>query len=69
MSKQSIKLSSLTLVSSISKKEVIFGGPNYKQNWTTLTLFWGTCTLFNTNILKIPFNQTNSQTKLNEKKG
>jgi len=34
------KLSSLTLVSSISKKEVVFGGPNYKQSWTTLTFFF-----------------------------
>lgn len=44
------------------KKEVIFGGPKYKQNRTSFILF-------NRIILKIPFNGTNSQSKLNEKKG
>lgn len=46
----------------ISKKVVIFGGPNYKQNLTNFNLF-------NAMFLKISFSETSSKTKINKKKG
>jgi len=49
------------LVSNIRQKEVLSDGSKYKQNLTNSVIF-------NAIILKIPFNEISSQTKLNEKK-
>jgi hypothetical protein len=47
----------------MSNKEVIFGGPQIISKIKLLSLY------FNTTILKMPFNETISHRKLNEKKG